>query len=405
MQLHQAGDPASVWQYSERYLGGGTRLYSRFSADLDIRAEFHPQYGSASFMLPTFVVPRDAGTLVRNGIDSALPDIYSGPEHLLLPVHPETLAFPDLHARHELTACEAGPPIEVVPSANARTVFVTSVGGKPTSPHFLKLHYPKRLSRFTRRLRRQVIQLQLWVSGEFGRARLPVLPEVAGGFFGEHPIEAWGFVVREFSTPGSMPGVYTVPLFALYGRDHLAPNDPTLIEQLVRESGEDPIAYIGEQVIGPMIRLWWRIVLSTGCVPEMHGQNTLFQFTVDGVARGIAYRDCATYVDPLIRQDLGFPDLPEINVISRDVVFSRDRIFSLAYDSFMGHHALDFLADVAYRAMSVPPDALRAVARRAFAEAAPVHSLLPKTAWYYDNILRDNGKWNLVDTLEEPNWR
>src|SRR5215475_705806 len=76
---------------------------------------------------------------------------------------------------------EPGPTLTVVPSANVRTVFVVRHGSSPVVPHFVKLHYPRRLSRFTRRLRRPIISVQLWVAAELLRVGTPVLPEVGAG--------------------------------------------------------------------------------------------------------------------------------------------------------------------------------------------------------------------------------
>src|SRR5690606_4988772 len=52
-------DPPTTWQYAERYLGGGTRTYSPYAADLEISPEYHPQRGAARFVVPTFRVAAD----------------------------------------------------------------------------------------------------------------------------------------------------------------------------------------------------------------------------------------------------------------------------------------------------------------------------------------------------------
>jgi hypothetical protein len=277
-------------------------------------------------------------------------------------------------------------------------------------PHFLKLHYPRRLSRFTRRLRRPVIALQLWVAGELGRIGAPVLPEVAGGVVGTDPVQSWGFLVREARAPGGEPWPLTVPLFALYGRDVRAPADPTLLEQLVVHSGEDPQQWVTRRLIEPMLTLWAEALLRTGCAVELHGQNTLVCLSSDLRATRVAYRDCAVYVDPLIRAQrrLG-PDLPPRNVISRDVRKPRAQVLSLVYDSFLGHHTLAFVARLAQQRFGVPPAALQAAARKLFAEAVATRAgpadLLPESVYYYDDRLHPDGGWQLVDTGEPPRWR
>lgn len=404
MLLHELEEPIRGWQYAERYLGVGTRTYSPFSADLDISRRYHPQHGARSFGIPTFWVPHEHGRYLDNSLPTALHDLYRGPYRFLLPVHPDTLAHRKLHERVRLLGCRPGPPISVVPSANARTVFVDSIDGTRVPPHFLKLHYPRRLSRFTRRLRRPVIGLQLWVAEELARLGVDFLPEVGGGVFSRHPTEAWGFLLREVG-PQTGGRRFTVPLFALYGRDLHSPADPTLLEQLVRVSGEDPEDYIMGRIIRPMIDLWLDVARRSGCALELHGQNVLFSFSSGGDTT-IGYRDCAVYVDPGIRARLGLDRaLPEVNVISRDIPLPPQQVFSLTYDSFMGHHALSYVAEAARKAWGLPGAVLQEAARQHFQEVAGGGDLLPETEYYYDGALHPDGKWNLIDTGIKPRWR
>jgi hypothetical protein len=275
--------------------------------------------------------------------------------------------------------------------------------GQPVPPHFIKLHYPNRLSRFTRRLRRPIIELQLWVAAELDRIRAPFLPEVGGGVFGDDPREAWGFLLREAAVASGPSPEFTVPLFALYGRDYLAPEDPTLLEQLIDASGELASDYVVDRVIRPMVRLSLDIMLGTGCAAELHGQNTLYGFSAGSTDSRIMYRDCAVYVDPALRASS--TGLPVINVISRDVQMPADQVFSLAYDSFMGHHALDYIAALARDRFGVRPQALQSAARAEFAVRAEAACLLPETVFYYDGKLHPDGEWHLTDTGEQPKWR
>ncbi|MGI5241345.1 hypothetical protein [Dactylosporangium sp. CA-139066] len=404
MRLIDARDPIALWQYAERYLGVGTRTYSPYAADLDIADEFHPQRGAASFELPTFRVPAGAGQYRRAAPRSPLHGLYSSPDGFLLPVHPNTLDSPDLFGAAQLRDLEPGPALTVVPSANARTVFVTAADGTPVEPHFVKLHYPRRLSRFTRRLRRPVIELQLWVSDELLRVGTPILPEVGGAWFdpaGALGEEAWGYLVRA-ARPLSPAPAWTVPLFALYGHDVHAPGDPPLLVQLVESSGEDPTDYVAQRIVAPMVALWSSTARSTGCPLETHGQNTLFTFDVTTNRTKVIYRDCAIYVDSAARAAASLPGgLPPANVIPRDVPLAADEVFSLTYDSFMGHHALSYIAALAAERWNVREESLHKAARSAFTTP----DLLPPSVFYYDNVLRDDGDWKLVDTGEPPVWR
>lgn len=420
--LKDLDDPYPAWHHAERYLGGGTRTYSRYAADMQIATQFHPQHGAAQFDLPTFWVDPDRGHYLAGAIPSALHRHYRSGQSFLLPVHPETLAAPAV--RGQLAGCRPGPPIAVVPSANARTVFVHEIGGTPVEPHFLKLHYPKRLSRFTRRLRQQVIALQLWVAEELWRIDAPLLPEVGGGVLGHDPVQAWGFLIRHAQAPGHArahdhapapdtgPLPATVPLFALYGHDVRAPGDPTLLEQLVDHSGQAAQAWLTGQLIEPMVTLFVDTLLQTGCALELHGQNTLLCLSDDLRSTRLVYRDCAIYIDPAIRTGRGLTrQLPPRNVISHDIDKPREQVFSLVYDCFLGHHTLDYLARLAAERLGADPAALQRAAKRTFAERTLAHrcgdtpALLPPTVHYYDDQPYTGGGWRLVDTGAPPRWR
>lgn len=406
-EVAAASDPAAaraVWQQAERYLGGGTRDYSRYAADLEISPRFHPQHGQRSFELPTFLIDPHRGRVLTSRVASTLPARYRRGDSFLLPVHPETLTDPAVRA--QLAGCPAGPRLRVVPSANARTVFVEQWDGQPVEPHFVKLHYPKRLSRFTRRLRQPVIALHLWVAEELATIAAPVLPEVGGGVIGDDPAQAWGFLLREAAVPATPTLPYVLPLFALYGRDIRAPDHPTLLEQLILASGQPPAQWVCQRLIEPMLTLWARALLRVGCAIELHGQNTLLCLSADLRTTRIGYRDCAVYVDPAIRAGRGLSrPLPPRNVISRDITHPRGHVLSLVYDSFMGHHTLTYVASVLRRRFGVAESVLHRHARRVFNDLLTDRDLLPDTVYYYDDVLHPDGGWRLVDTGRRPCWR
>lgn len=401
-------DPTWLWQQAERYLGGGTRSYSRYAGDLEITEAYHPQRGADRFTVPTVRVPHRAGHWLTSRVASRLHALYRDRDGFLLPVHPETATVPSV--ADQLAGLAPGPAVQAVPSANARTVFVTAIDGTPVPPHFLKLHYPRRLSRFTRRLRRPVIALQLWVADELHRTGAPVLPEVGGGVLGHDPSDSWGFLLREATvrTPPAAPAApYTVPLFALYGDDVRAPDDPTLLEQLVAASGEDPVTWVTRRLITPVVALWADTLRRTGCALEPHGQNTLLRFSADGRTTALAYRDCAVYVDPAMRRARGLTRaLPPRNVLGHDIRIPRARVLSLVYDSFLGHHTLAYVARLLRDRYGVDEQALAAHARTVAAETLPERDdLLPATVYYYDDQLHPDGGWQLVDTGRTPQWR
>ena len=70
-------------------------------------------------------------------------------------IHPETWAsFDNLNGLNDL---RRGEPLQVAPTASTRTVLTTETSAN-VPQHFVKLHYPRRISRLNRRLRRKNIR-------------------------------------------------------------------------------------------------------------------------------------------------------------------------------------------------------------------------------------------------------
>ncbi|WP_327099104.1 hypothetical protein OIE68_10085 [Nocardia vinacea] len=404
--LTPGNDRTALWTSAERYLGAGTRNYSRYSAEMPVSADYHPQGSAPGFQLPTFWVDSEHGEYRRTSASSPLHDIYSRNDRLLLPVHPDTLALPHLPGRDQLLTMAAGPVLDVMPLANARTVLVLGADGVPTAPHFLKLHFPQRISRFHRTMNAPDLGHELWTTTQLHTAGLPVLRDLGGGLFGRDPDTAWGYLVRDSLVRDGHDFDYTVPLFALYGNDIRSPDRQPLLHRLVTRAGVEPAAFLAEHIIEPMIAFWVRAVFSTGCLPELHGQNTLLSFTRDGRHSRIAYRDGGIYTLAPLRHRFGHSaDLPPMDVVPRDVAVDCAHLMSLVYDSFMGHHALTRLNTLATDLFGFDPDRLPSLARKTFADNDGTQLALPRTVYYYDGTCPPDQGWRLADTGQTPTWR
>jgi hypothetical protein len=395
--------------YAERYLGGGTRTYSSFSDFIDVSPACHPQSGSDTFPLQTFWIEGDSGLWLKSRLTFDHIHHYYDGRRFLLPVHPDALSCDALLYRNILQAAAPGPLMRVSPAANVRTVFVHSMGDRPVAPHWLKLHYPRRLSRFTRRLRQRIIELELWVSDELHRVSVPTLAEVAGGVIGADPAERWGFLLRE-ATPrheALPPGSEFFPCFALYGTDHFEPARPPLLAQLIERSGEPAEAFLIKRILEPLITMWIKALRSAGLILETHGQNTLFAYHQPSGRSAVIYRDCALYVVPELRRREGLPlDYPAKNILGLDVEHPAPQMLSLVYDRFMGNHFLAYVARIAEERFHLPADRLKQAAREIFrASIGDLASLFPAREYYYSDRLLPNNKWELVDTGRDPAWR
>jgi hypothetical protein len=400
MLFQKSANPLQVWQYAERYLCAGSRQYSSFSHETSVTPNYQPCGATPSYFLCSFWLENVLGEYHVNVPGSDLHELYGEPGRFIFLVHPDVLSMSDVHLRRYLDRCKPGPTVEVIPSASSRTVFVEKINGKRVRAHFVKLHYPRRISRFSRPLYISDLRLQFWVTNRLAKTGIPILPDVGGGMLGSDPDLGWGYMVRDIPEATVGPRTFTFPLFSLYGRDIHAPNDPTLLEQLL--VGRDAFGAIVELITG-IISLYIKAVLEGGCLVEPHGQNILVKFSADDNSWTVLYRDGGIYVDGSRLSDL--TNRPSDDVIGRDTDLAIDQVLSLTYDSFLGHHALSYLNRAASESIGISENALREEAKRIFHELGGSQLNLPPSIFYFDDKLYDGEEFTLIDTRMKPTWR
>src|SRR5207248_3222995 len=138
----------------------------------------------------------------------------------LFAVHPEIWRSPGIDHLDELHALPRGKSIKVAPTASTRTVFTVG-DAKGVPAHFLKLHYPRRISRFNRRLRRKNIHNSIEGSRDLAQVRFDrfaYVPDSLGFTFGGGD-SAWGFLIREAVPRPLQKERFLIPYFALYAGD------------------------------------------------------------------------------------------------------------------------------------------------------------------------------------------
>src|SRR5437660_1548730 len=145
-----AGERALL--YMERYVDEETRTYSPFAAKSEVGPEYQPRSDRPSFELISVLAPKTQVSIFEASPQKNLRDYYLQSEEVRFLIHPETWASPGIDHLDELHALRRGGPIQVAPTASTRTVLTTATTGN-VSHHFIKLHYPRRISRFNRRLR------------------------------------------------------------------------------------------------------------------------------------------------------------------------------------------------------------------------------------------------------------
>ena len=175
----------------------------------------------------------------------------------------------------------------MVPSSSTRTLYVAD----PGVPHAIKAHFPFKISRYTRKMRDEVIEQAVNVSQELENGieqldnRFAFLREVIGVVHKNlDPDSArgenWGYLVRDMIPfPRHADRGSLVPGFALYGEDYYDPTTPLLLFDLIGE--QDPLRSVLDNIMLPIVRHWIGCFLQFGFMLEPHGQNVLFEMNKD----------------------------------------------------------------------------------------------------------------------------
>ena len=396
--------------YLERYCNEGTRNYSRHAAYTEAWSTYRPESVNSGFDLPCFILPvAELNTYFANPSEPLL-DLYRTGDGFRFCVHPQVLKThqDEDYVRRLLTCGCPQAPLQVSPSSSTRTLFVR----RQTPHHALKVHFPFRISRYGRKMRDEVIEQAINVSRELEANiatfddRFAFLREVIGVSFknqtpqwprGEH----WGYLVRDMCPfPTSDMDVALVPGFALYGKDignrQVAPLLPRLIGQ------RDPLDYVLEQIMLPILRHWVSAFLHLGYMLEPHGQNVLLEINVNHDIKRIVHRDLSVGIDMRRRRYMALSELP-INDYNR---METGHFASITYDKFMGAHFFEEIASLCQHTYGISPESFRRPCRDEFLRLFPDHQdYFPPSVQYFSEKYDQFGKPGFVDTKHPPVWR
>lgn len=396
--------------YLERYCNEGTRTYSRHASYTEAWDMYRPENSAPCFELPGFIVSASQlNTYFANPSESLL-SLYQLRDGFRFCIHPQVLkdCEDDDYVRHLLAHGRPCRPLRVSPTSSTRTLFVLDM----LPHHALKVHFPYRISRYGRKMRDEVIEQAINVSRELEASigsfdpDFAFLREVIGVSFknrtpkrsrGEH----WGFLVRDMNPfPASDPQVSLVPGFALYGKDIGGRQMGPLLPQLIAR--RDPVEFVLEQLMLPIVRHWVGAFLQLGFLLEPHGQNLLLEIDGSNNIRRIVHRDLSVGIDMRRRRHLGLSDA-RFNQYNR---METGHFASIAYDKFMGSHFFEELVSLCQRYYGVLPELFRHPCRLEFARLFPGHQqYLPSSVQYFSEEYDQFGKPGYCDTKDPPLWR
>lgn len=409
MKLDAIRQGYEAFLYMERYVDEGARTYSPFSARNEVAPRYQPRSGDPSFELVTVCVPKTRLTVFTADPSKSLLDYYVRTNGILFAVHPEIWNSTGIEHLDELKGYPRGDPILVAPTASTRTLFAID-GPSGAPPHFIKVHLPRRISRFNRRFRRKKIENSVAVTRDVAHIqmeRFAYLPDVLGLAFGEGD-EAWGLLVREpVPRPHQEGRRHLIPCFALYGADLNHPDDPPLVVQMIERLGVEPGPFVLNEIMIPLVQCWVKLAREWGILLESHGQNTLLEVDEDFRPRRIVHRDFDVWVDLDVRRRHGL-DAPFAGAgIGADTGRPADRYYSIVYDRFIGHEFFDYMLEALTRFYPIDEAAVRNGVSKAFHRAFPeADRFFPsRTMFYFSNEPQVGREFTLVDMQRKPEWR
>ena len=152
------------FHYLERYRNEGTRTYSRHAAYTEAGNKYRPDSDHDQFDLPAFELPLDELKVYTADPPPELAAKYLGAESALFCIHPQLLVQcpDDPYVRRTQAMSRGQTMIAVMPSSSTRTLFVQD----PGRPQALKVHFPFKISRYTRKMRDEVIEQGVNISRE-----------------------------------------------------------------------------------------------------------------------------------------------------------------------------------------------------------------------------------------------
>lgn len=396
--------------YLERYRNEGTRTYSKHSDYTEAAPHYQPGSEQSGFNVHVFKVPRRRVNIYVANPPDSLGAMYVDREYPLFCVHPQVI---ETCADEPYVAMlkQVGVSMDVIavePTSSTRTLNV-----KGDIPHALKLHFPFRVSRYGRKMRDEVIEQAVAVSLEMENQvgcfdeSFAFLREVIGVSFENLDTtsqrqENWGYLVRDM-VPFPLVGEWRslVPGFALYGKDLFDSKKEPLLYELVGDN--DPLEYVLENLMLPIVRHWVQCYRSLGFMLEPHGQNVLLEVDEDQRICRIVHRDLSVGIDMRRRSDNGL-DSTHLNTYNR---MDYGEFCSITCDMFMGSHFFDRVVECCLeRYDQLSAEDFREPCRNLFAELFPDHDrYIPRDIHYFSEMRDRFNKPLYQNTGRRPVWR
>lgn len=395
------------WLWAERYLSAGSKSYSPFANFSSVSDRYAPESQFENYVLKTIKVPYPQGEIIFHNADqSSLPiknPFSSEDGFVIIPIHPDVRKItPDISTYIDANF-EPGPDLTVVPTASTRTVCVLAVDGmQEPSPYFIKLHFPGRISRFTRPISEAHVRHQLTVSSLLNNSGAPLLQDIGGGFVNLGEQTSLGFLMRHCPLDSSCLGNrIIIPVFALGAMTNYGEASKLVVEKIAELFDEDIFTFLTCRLIAPVLAFWDEVVTKTAIIPEIHGQNLVVDFNLDKNSSQFFYRDSDLHYGPALRSKKDEAELdPSAYVRGEEM----PAYLSLIFDSFFIENTIEPLLTSLENRHPVLRQRLKPWLRDHVSRMAFI-SVIAEDVYYYSNNLLCGEEFELVVQGAGSQWR
>lgn len=393
-------DPLKSTIYGERFLNDTKGRFEDYS-EVDVR--YDPQGPISHIDTPfTFLSKDQCVAISSSPSDEVMKWVFVGDECRFL-WHPDVL-------RQNL---EIHGTIKTQPTSSTRTLLTEDVPRV-----YIKTDLDKKHFRFIRRLKRSSVEHSIAICDDLrkidfasnGLSRYAFLPESLGLVVQGGDYEGSGVIFRETKPyPHVSDERVMIPFHSLYADDPNYPEDKPLLVQLVNLHGrENALDYFVVEIVGPIIEMWVSLVFQRGLLPELHGQNTLAEFSKELLIERVVYRDFqGTYSDTQIRTDRGL-SLFTKHKAGDEPGTTRQSQYSHVFDGMIGRYLLSRLSRVFCTHFAVEYDTV-ASAIKSYHHGLPNSEIadFPETTYRFATRAHEQvgNEVRFVDTGESPEFR
>ena len=305
--LRVMDNPVGALSYLERYVNKGSP--SGFTSQNGVSIPFSPSSNIRDFVLPCYSFQESE--LKSHNLDSLHSKYGISCQNGEFPF----FIHPDMNHKFETSLNgklkESNLRLKVSPTSSERTLSVLETNVNNSC--YIKLHYDGIIGRIDRKLPYKKAISGIEITREISSDVIAGKSPKCFTFFPEDVSVSlndgtWSYIVRDSKPLLHQQNTMLIPFFSLFSEDRFSPGSKLIFEQLVNESGRDPVELFSI-IVSFIQKTYWYLVFEWGYIPELNAQNILLELDSDLNITRLVYRDLQGWEKDLtLRRKLGLSD-------------------------------------------------------------------------------------------------